>query len=167
LCATVSSGLSPSPTKIPRLSIVMGAGAGGDAGQLTRSPGSSSASLAYVVTVDSALALAQLLQASSTMVQQILCEFFSGSSRMERYFVPMQLNEENDITKYFICFSAVKNQSMGRLICVDSSSASAASFCPSRRSYQPSQSSLVISVAAIPLMLCAIRRRRNTPSTRR
>jgi len=51
---------------IPRLSIVMGAGsgggAGGDAGQLTRSPGSSSASLPYVVTVDSALALAPVAQ---------------------------------------------------------------------------------------------------------
>jgi len=42
----------------------MGAGSGGDAGQLTRSSGSSSASLPYVVTVDSALALAQLLQPS-------------------------------------------------------------------------------------------------------
>jgi len=40
----------------------MEAGSGGDASQLTRSPGSSSASLLYVVTVDSALALAQLLQ---------------------------------------------------------------------------------------------------------
>jgi len=56
--------LSPSPPKIPRLSIVMGAGSGGDAGQLTRSPGSSLASLPYVVTVDSALAVAQLLQPS-------------------------------------------------------------------------------------------------------
>ena len=56
--AAAGSGLSPSPPKIPRLRIVMGAGAaGGDAaGQLTRSPGSSSASLPYVVTVDSALA---------------------------------------------------------------------------------------------------------------
>ena len=42
----------------------MGAGSGGDAGQLTRSPDSSLASLPYVVTVDSALALAQLLQPS-------------------------------------------------------------------------------------------------------
>jgi len=64
LCAAASSGLSPSPPKIPRLSIVMAAGSGGDAGQLTRSSGSSSASLPYVVTVDSALALAQLLQPS-------------------------------------------------------------------------------------------------------
>jgi len=59
-----SFALSPSPPKIPRLSIVMGAGSRGDAGQLTRSPGSSSASLPYVVTVDSALTLAQLLQPS-------------------------------------------------------------------------------------------------------
>jgi len=50
-----------SPPEIPQLSIVMGDGSGGDAGQLTRSPGSSSASLPYVVTFDSALALAQLL----------------------------------------------------------------------------------------------------------
>ena len=35
-----SYGLSPSPPKIPRLSIVMGAGSGGNDGQLTRSPGS-------------------------------------------------------------------------------------------------------------------------------
>ena len=63
-CASASSGLSPSPPKIPRLIIVMGAGSGGDAGQLTRSPGSSSASLPYVVTVDNALALAQTLQPS-------------------------------------------------------------------------------------------------------
>jgi len=35
--AATSSGLSSLP-KIPRLSIVMGAGSGGDAGQLTRSP---------------------------------------------------------------------------------------------------------------------------------
>jgi len=41
LCAASSSGLSPSPPKIPRLSIVMGAGSGGDAGQMTRSPGNS------------------------------------------------------------------------------------------------------------------------------
>jgi len=41
LCAAPSSGLSPSPPKIPRLSIVMGAGSGGDTGQMTRSPGSS------------------------------------------------------------------------------------------------------------------------------
>jgi len=47
-----------------KVSIVIGAGSGGDAGQLTRSPGNSSASLPYVVTVDSALALAQLLQPS-------------------------------------------------------------------------------------------------------
>ena len=64
LCAAASSGLSPSPPEIPRLSIEMGAGSGGDAGQLTRFPGSSSASLPYVVTVDSALVLAQLLQPS-------------------------------------------------------------------------------------------------------
>jgi len=51
-----------SPPKIPQLSIVMGVGSGGDAGQLTHCPGSSSASLPYVVTIDSALALAQLLQ---------------------------------------------------------------------------------------------------------
>jgi len=50
--------------QIPRLSIVMGAGSGGDAGQLTRSPGSNSASLSYIVTVDNALAIAQLLQPS-------------------------------------------------------------------------------------------------------
>jgi len=41
----------------------MVASSGGDAGQLTRSPGSSSASLAYVVTVDSAIALAQSVAA--------------------------------------------------------------------------------------------------------
>ena len=64
MCAAASPGLSPSPPKILRLSIVTGAGSGGDAGQLTRSPGSNSASLPYVVTVDSALALAQLLQPS-------------------------------------------------------------------------------------------------------
>ena len=64
MCVVASSGLSPSPPKIPRLHIVVGAGSGGDAGQLTRSPGSSSVSLAYVVTVDSALTLAQLLQPS-------------------------------------------------------------------------------------------------------
>jgi len=64
--AAASFGLSP--PKIPRLSIVMGAGSGGDPGQLTRSPGSSSASLPYVVTVDSALALAQLLQPSLAFI---------------------------------------------------------------------------------------------------
>jgi len=64
LSHAASSGLSPSPPKIQRLSIAIGAGSGGDAGQLTRSPGSSSASLPYVVTVDSALAIAQLLQPS-------------------------------------------------------------------------------------------------------
>jgi len=63
-CDAASSGLSPSPPKIPRLSIVMGAGSGGDAGQLTHSPGDSSASLPFIVTVDSAMALAQLLQPS-------------------------------------------------------------------------------------------------------
>jgi len=64
LCAAASSGLSLSPPRIPWLSIVTGAGSGGDAGQLTRSPGSSCAFLAHVVTVDSALALAQPLQPS-------------------------------------------------------------------------------------------------------
>ena len=64
MCAVASSRLSPSPPSIPRLSIVMAAGSGGDAGQLTHPYGSSSASLPYVVTVDSALALAQLLQPS-------------------------------------------------------------------------------------------------------
>lgn len=45
---TVSASVSPTPPKIPRLRIVMGAG---DTGQLTTSPGST-ASLPYVVTVD-------------------------------------------------------------------------------------------------------------------
>jgi len=48
-----ASNLSPSPPKIPRLRIVMGAG---DASQSARSPGSCAASLPYVVTVDGALA---------------------------------------------------------------------------------------------------------------
>jgi len=64
LCAAASSGLSPWPPKILRLNIAIEAGTGGDAGQLTRSSGSSSASLPYVVTIDSTLALAQLLQPS-------------------------------------------------------------------------------------------------------
>ena len=68
MCTAASSGLSPSPPKIPRLNIVLGAGSGGDSGQLTRSPGSSSASLPYVVSVDSALALAQLLQPSLAFI---------------------------------------------------------------------------------------------------
>ena len=38
MCVAASSGLSPSPPKIPRMSIVMGAGPGDDAGQLTRHP---------------------------------------------------------------------------------------------------------------------------------
>ena len=75
MCTAASSGLSPSPPKIPRLSIVMGAGYGGDAGQPTRSPGSSSASLPYVVTVDSALALAQLLQPSLAFLLWLLLSF--------------------------------------------------------------------------------------------
>jgi len=55
----------------------MEAGSGGDAGQLTRSPGSSSASLPYVVTVDSALALAQLLQPSlAFVVAAIIYKFY-------------------------------------------------------------------------------------------
>jgi len=62
--AAASSGLSPSPPKIPRLRIVMGVSSGGDGGQRTRSPGSSSASLPYVVTIHSVLTLAQLLQPS-------------------------------------------------------------------------------------------------------
>jgi len=54
VASTTDASLSPSPPKIPRLRIVMGAGDA--AGQLTGSPGNSAASLPYVVTVDNAVA---------------------------------------------------------------------------------------------------------------
>lgn len=73
---------SPSPPKIPRLRIIMGAG---DASQLTTSPGSSSASVPYVVTVDDALADVTATSQPSHDVDESLSSSLADSvSRQQR-----------------------------------------------------------------------------------
>ena len=62
---SVDETVSPSPPKIPRLRIVMGAAAAGDASQSSTSPGSA-ASLPYVVTVDDVRAPVDVTEQSSS-----------------------------------------------------------------------------------------------------